>query len=68
MAEFLDTLQYHFSLLKSNKKEKSNKIGFDEFLEYFNNISVGIEDDDVIKNGFGLEERRPKKKGWKSIV
>ena len=72
LAEFLDTLQYHFSLLKSNKEEKSNKIGFDEFLEYFNNISVGIEDDDyfedVIKNGFALEERRPKKKGWKSIV
>jgi Ca2+-binding EF-hand superfamily protein len=72
LAEFLDTLQYHFSLLKSNKEEKSNKIGFDEFLEYFNNISVGIEDDDyfedVIKSGFALEERRPKKKGWKSIV
>ena len=60
----MDTLQYHFSLLKSNKEEKSNKIGFDEFLEYFNNISVGIEDDDyfedVIKNGFALEERRKK--------
>lgn len=72
LAEFLDTLQYHFSLLKSNKDENSNKVGFEEFSEYFNNISVGIEDDDyfedMIKNGFNLEERRPKKKGWKSIV
>ena len=72
LAEFLDTLQYHFSLLKSNKDEKKNRIDFDEFLDFFNNISVGIEDDDyfeeMIKNGFSLEERRPKKKGWKSIV
>ena len=71
LAEFLDTLQYHFSLLKT-KKEANNKITFDEFLEYFNNVSVGIEDDDyfenIIKNGFNLEERRPKKKGWKSII
>ena len=70
----MDTLQYHFSLLKSNKEEGSqkNKVGFNEFLEYFNNISVGIEDDDyfenMIKSGFNLEERRPKKKGWRSIV
>ena len=74
LAEFLDTLQYHFSLLKSNKEEgnQKNKVGFNEFLEYFNNISVGIEDDDyfenMIKSGFNLEERRPKKKGWRSIV
>ena len=73
LAEFLDNLQYHFSLLKSQKEEgDGNKIGFDEFLEFFNNISVGIEDDDyfenMIKSGFNLEERRPKKKGWRSIV
>ena len=74
LAEFLDTLQYHFSLLKNNKEgNKGNKISFDEFLEFFNNISVGIEDDDyfenMIKSGFTLDERRPKKKGgWKSII
>ena len=72
LAEFLDTLQYHFSLLKSNKEEGKNKVGFEEFLDYFNNISVGIEDDDyfenMIKGGFNLEERRPKKKGWRSII
>ena len=74
LAEFLDTLQYHFSLLKNNKEEGSQgkKVAFDEFLEFFNNISVGIEDDDyfenMIKSGFNFEERRPKKKGWKSII
>ena len=72
LAEFLDTLQYHFSLLKSNKDENGNKITFEQFLEFFNYISVGIEDDDyfenMIKSGFNLEVRRPKKKGWRSIV
>ena len=72
LAEFLDNLQYHFSLLKSDKEQENKKINLDEFMSFFNNISAGIEDDDyfekVIKTGFNLEERRPKKKGWKSIV
>ena len=72
LAEFLDNLQYHFSLLKSDKEQENNKINIEEFLAFFNNISAGIEDDDyfenIIKAGFNLEDRRPKKKGWKSIV
>ena len=72
LAEYLDNLQYHFSLLKSEKEQENNQINLDEFMAFFNNISAGIEDDDyfenVIKAGFNLEDRRPKKKGWKSIV
>jgi Ca2+-binding EF-hand superfamily protein len=72
LAEFLDNLQYHFSLLKSEKEQDNKNINLEEFLEFFNYISAGIEDDEyfenVIKTGFNLEDRRPKKKGWKSIV
>ena len=72
LAEFLDNLQYHFSLLKSDKEQENNKINFEEFLEFFNYISAGIEDDEyfeiVIKGGFNLEKKKKKKKGWKSIV
>ena len=72
LAEYLDNLQYHFSLLKSEKDQENNQINLDEFMAFFNNISTGFEDDDyfenVIKAGFNLEDRRPKKKGWKSIV
>ena len=68
----MDNLQYHFSLLKSDKEQENNKINIEEFLAFFNNISAGFEDDDyfenIIKAGFNLEDRRPKKKGWKSIV
>ena len=72
LAEFLDTLQYHFSLLKSKKDENDNKINLEQLLGYFNVVSVGIEDDDyfenVVKKGFNVEEKRPKKKGWRSII
>ena len=72
LAEFLDFLQYHFSLLKSDKEQEINKINIEEFLAFFNNISAGVEDDDyfenIIKSGFNLEDKKPKKKGWKSIV
>ena len=33
LAEFLDNLQYHFSLLKSDKEQENTKINFDEFLK-----------------------------------
>ena len=71
LAEFLDTFQYHFSLLNDNKT-KDNKITLEEFMEYYNNISVGIEDDDyfeeVLKNAYDLDNRRVRKKGWKNIL
>ena len=71
LAEFLDTFQYHFSLLNDNKS-KDNMISLPEFLEYYNNISVGIEDDDyfedILKNVYDLDNRRVKKKGWKNII
>ena len=44
LAEFLDNFEYHFSLLNSNKS-KDGKITFDEFCEYYNNISMSISDD-----------------------
>ena len=65
IAEFLDDLQYLFSLLKSEKEQENNQINLEEFLTFFNNISAGIEDDDyfedVIKGGFNLEKTKEKR-------
>ena len=44
LAEFLDGFEYHFNLLNENKS-KNGKINLDEFLDYFNNISMSIADD-----------------------
>jgi hypothetical protein len=43
LAEFLDTFEMHYSLSHPNSRDK--KITFDEFIEYYNNISMSIEDD-----------------------
>jgi len=34
LAEFLDNLQYHFSLLKSEKEQENNQINLEEFLTF----------------------------------
>jgi len=44
LAEFLDNFEYHFNLLNENKS-KNGKINFEEFLDYYNNISMSIADD-----------------------
>ena len=67
LAEFLDTFEYQFSLL-SDEKENESKISLEEFLDYYNNISLGIKDDDffeeMIKNVNNLESRKINKKIW----
>ena len=68
LAEFLDTFEYQFSLL-NDEKENENKISFEEFLDYYNNISLGIKDDDyfeeMIKGVYNLDSRRNNKKSWR---
>lgn len=43
LSEFLDTFELHYSLSHPNSRDK--KISLDEFNEYYNNISMSIEDD-----------------------
>ena len=49
LAEFLDVLEYHFNLLieKSDDNLDVNdvKVDFDDFCEFYKNISVCIKDD-----------------------
>ena len=67
LAEFLDTFEYQFNLLKDEKNEE-NKVMLEEFIDYYNNISMGIKDDDhfeeIIRNVFNLDSKRNNKKNW----
>jgi len=67
LAEFLDTFEYQFNLLKDEKNEE-NKVMLEEFIDYYNNISLGINDDDyfeeIIRNVFNLDSKRNNKKNW----
>ena len=69
LAEFLDTFEYQFNLL-NDEKENENKINMEEFMDYYNNISFGIKDDDyfeeMIKNVYNLDSKRnTSKKSWR---
>lgn len=49
LAEFLDVLEYHFNLLIEKNEEEidvnETKVDFDEFCNFYKNISLCIEDD-----------------------
>ncbi len=43
LSEFLDTFEMHYGL--SNPGSKDRRITTEEFIEYYNNGSMAIEDD-----------------------
>jgi Ca2+-binding EF-hand superfamily protein len=69
LGEFLDVFEYHFNLLNNNKS-KDRSITLEEFNEYYNNISMSIDNDDyfdlVLNNAWDLDGSRVTKKGWKA--
>jgi len=72
LAEFLDNFEYHFSIL-NDKKTKDRDITMDEFVEYYNNISMSVEDDKyfelMINTAWNLDgSRNPVQKGWKGEI
>ena len=69
LAEFLDTFEYQFNLL-NDEKVNEIKITMEEFMDYYNNISFGIKDDDyfeeMIKSVYNLDSKRNNnKKAWR---
>lgn len=68
LAEFLDTFEYHFNLLNNNKS-KDRTITMEEWIEYYNNISMSIDDDRyfelMMNNAWNLDGKKVTKKGWK---
>ena len=67
LGEFLDTFEYHFNLLNDNKS-KDRSITLEEFNEYYNNISMSVDNDDyfdlILNNAWNLDGSRVTKKGW----
>ena len=68
LSEFLDTFEYHFSLLNMNRTRDA-KVTFEEFVEYYNNISMSIPDDEyfetMMTNAYNLDNKPNYGKGWK---
>lgn len=47
LTEFLDTFEMHSSLLHPG--EYNHKVSFDEFCEYYNNVSANIDNDEYFQ-------------------
>ena len=43
LGEFLDTFEMHYSLSHPNSRNRS--ITMEEWIEYYNNVSMSIDDD-----------------------
>jgi hypothetical protein len=74
LGEFLDTFELHYSLnVKLNfnlqhEGSRDGKITMAEWIEYYNNVSMSIDDDKyfqlMMNSAWNLDNSRVTKKGW----
>lgn len=59
LAAFMDTFELHLSLVTGSKAQDDDQVTLEEFMEYYNHISVSIDNDAyfdlMISNAWGLE-------------
>merc|ERR1719473_2073687 len=67
LAEFLDTFEDHFCDMKGNSDARDGVITMPEWLEYYNNVSMSIDNDEyftlMMNNTWNLDGKRVTKKG-----
>lgn len=68
LGEFLDTFEDHFADIKGNEDSRDGIIKMHEWIEYYNNVSMSIDDDEYFKvmmnNAWNLDNSKVTKKGW----
>ena len=68
LGEFLDTFEDHFCDMKGHEDARDGVISMDEWLEYYNNASMSIDDDEyfvlMMTNAWNLDGKKVTKKGW----
>ena len=66
LGEFLDTFESHYA--QAHPDQRDGNITMDEWLEYYNNVSMSIDRDDyfelMMNNTWNLDGKRVTKKGW----
>jgi hypothetical protein len=66
LMEFLDTFEAHYSI--NHEGSRDHRISMDEWLEYYNNVSMSIDDDKyfevMMTSAWNLDNSRVTKKGW----
>lgn len=68
LGEFLDTFEDHHCDIAGNADCRDGKVSLDEWYEYYNNVSMSIDDDAyfslMMNNTWNLDGSRVTKKGW----
>ena len=68
LTEFLDTFEDTFCDLKGHADSRDGVVTMQEWLEYYNNVSMSIDRDDyfelMMNNVWNLDGKRVTKKGW----
>jgi len=66
LMEFLDTFEMHYSL--NHEGGRDGQISMDEWIEYYNNVSMSIDDDKyfelMMNSAWNLDNSKVTKKGW----
>ena len=66
LLEFLDTFEMHYSF--SHENSRDGRISMDEWIEYYNNVSMSIDDDKyfelMMNSAWNFDNSRVAKKGW----
>jgi Ca2+-binding EF-hand superfamily protein len=67
LLEFLDTFEDHFCDMKGQEDARDGKISMPEWLEYYNNVSMSIDNDEyftlMMTNAWNLD-KKVAKKAW----
>lgn len=68
LSEFLDTFEDHFCDMQGHADSRDGKITPEEWCEYYNNVSMSIDDDAyfelMMNNTWNLDGKKVTKKGW----
>ena len=68
LNEFLDTFDDHFCDMKGHADSRDGVITMQEWIEYYNNVSMSIDNDEyfalMMNNTWNLDGKRVTKKGW----
>jgi len=68
LCEFLDTFEDHYCDVAGQEDCRDGIVKMNEWLEYYNNVSMSIDDDAyfelMMNNTWNLDGKRVTKKGW----
>lgn len=63
----MDTFEDHFCDMPGNEDARDGKISMEEWLEYYNNVSMSIDNDEyftlMMTNAWNMD-KKVAKKGW----